>query len=77
MTIIEVTDSHTTGIASARTSIMQHQLTKIYDRAIRKPARFNCIPLLPNWCVGVTRPFRAERLGKGSGPRDWLVCMDN
>ncbi len=69
-TIIKVTDSYTTGIASARTSIIQHQLAKIYDRTIRKPARFNCILLLPDECFGVTRPFQDERLGKGSGPQD-------
>ena len=37
-TIIEVTDSHTTGTASARPFNTQHQLAKIYDRMIRKPA---------------------------------------
>ncbi len=44
-TIIEVTDSHTTGTASARPFIIQHQLATIYDRMIRKPASLIAFPL--------------------------------
>ncbi len=74
-TVIEVTDfSHTTGIVSARTSIIQHQLTKINDGEIRKPARFNCIPLLWNWS-NQTLPSGAIKY-KGSGSRDYTTSME-
>ncbi len=55
-TIIVVTDSHTTGIASARTFIILPQLANIYDRTVRKPARFNFIPVLQTGALEYSDP---------------------